>query len=341
MIARTTALALCWVLLPAAAQELREVSPRLRQLLEARDYTEAEQAIRQGLARSPDWDTGHLLLAQIYLQTGRFDLAEQSAASATRIRESLDGLMLLATATMRLNRLNDSIGWLEKAARRRPDYPEIYKMLGLDYALGGALRESEQALRRAVELAPGNWEYQYLRGRALFELGRIQEAAASLLRAVELNRASAKAWTALGQVQERRGENDAAETSYRKALEACGAGHECAWPLLQLGFLYNVRSGPAQAAAWFRRAVAARPDWARPHFYLGKALAALDDLRGARGEFEQAVKLDESRSEYHYQLAQVYRQLGEVEKAGVQLARFRSLADLESNATPSAEFAQP
>jgi tetratricopeptide (TPR) repeat protein len=249
--------------------------------------------------------------------------------------------MLLATATMRLNHLNDSIGWLEKAARLRPDYPVIYQMLGLNYALGGALRESEQALRRAAELAPGNWEYQYLRGRALFELGRVKEAGVCLERAVELNRSSAKAWTALGQAQERLGENAAAETSYNTALAACGAGRGCAWPLLQLGFLYNVRSGPVQAAAFFRRAAEARPEWARPHFYLGKALAAVDDVRGARREFEEAVRLDESRSEYHYQLAQVYKLLGEAQKAGVQFARFRNLAALESHAAPAAEFAQP
>jgi tetratricopeptide (TPR) repeat protein len=329
------ALAIAAVLLWSQADDL---PPRLRQMLEARDFLGVEREIREKLAREAGWDGGHLLLAQIYLQEGRNEEAEGSAAAALKIRESLDAFLLLARATMRLNRLNDSIGWLEKAARRQPDYPETYKLLGLDYALGGLLPAAEQAFGRAVELGPGDWESQYYHGRTLFERGRIKEARERLRRAVGLNPTSAKAWTALGQTEERLGDPEAAESSYRKAVEACGAGRDCAWPLLQLGFLYGLRNDPEGAAGFYRRAVEARPDWARPHFHLGKALAAAGELAGARRELEEAVKLDEGRSEYHYQLAQVYRRIGEREKAREELARFRKLAKLEQGTQPGLEM---
>ncbi len=337
---KTLALLLCWSVAPAAAQlsPSTPVPPRLLTLLEARDFLTAEQEVKQKLRAAPDWHIGHLLLAQIHLQTARYELAERSAETAVRIRESLDGFLLAALATMHLGRLNDSIVWLEKAAQRDPQQPEIYRILGLDYTLGEWLPQAEQAFRKAAELGPGNWEYHYLHGRALFELRRPEEALAGFGRAVKLNDSSVKAWTALGQAQERLGEAGQAEASYRRAIAACGSGRDCAWPLLQLGFLRGIQGGPEEALPHFRRAVQARPDWARPHFHLGKTLAALEQFAAARAELEMAVELDGSRPEYHYQLAQVYRRLGEPGKATAQFASFRRLRGAQAE---SAEGLEP
>jgi tetratricopeptide (TPR) repeat protein len=324
----------------AAQSQSTDVPRHIQESLKAGNYAAAQRAVEQELAHSPNWDAGYVVLAQIYAQTGRYEFAARAAASAVGIRESLDALMLLAISTMHLNRLNDSIGWLEKAARRKPDHPEIYKILGLDYALGGEMREAEKAFAKAVELQPEDWEAHYYRGRVLFELGRFMEARESQSRAVERNAAAAKAWTALGQAQERL--NDAAaETSYRKALSACGSGHDCAWPLMQLGFLYSIRNWPEQAILFFERAVESRPDWSSPHFQLGKARAASGDLRGAEAELRGAIRLEGGRAEYHYQLAQVYRRLGEAAKAAEELQVFRKLADLESHGKPRPEFTEP
>jgi tetratricopeptide (TPR) repeat protein len=184
---------------------------------------------------------------------GRYDLAEGSALSAVRLRESLDGFMLLAVATMHSGKLNESIGWLEKEAHRQADYPEIYKLLGLDYALGGMLRECEKAFRRSAELQPGNWELHYLQGRALYELGQLRESERTLRQAIKLNPSSAKSWTALGQVQEKLYGPGAAGESYQKTVGLCGAQtSECAWPLLQLGFLTERQKGPQAAESYLR-----------------------------------------------------------------------------------------
>ncbi|MGH9428540.1 MAG: tetratricopeptide repeat protein, partial [Terriglobia bacterium] len=250
--------------------------------------------------------------------------------SAVRLRESLDGFMLLALATQRLNKINESIEWLEKAARRQPGYAEIYKLLGLNYALGGMLKESEKSFRRSVELDQKNWELHYLLGRSLYEAGNLKNAEEALKVAVERNPSSVKAWTALAQVQERLNDLGLAEESYQRALELCGSQTtDCAWPLLQMGFLTERQKGPRGAEFLFRRAVAARPDWAKPHFYLGKVLVALGDLKAARTEMEAAVSLDEGKSQYHYQLAQLYRRLKNARKAEQHLTRYQALAELE------------
>jgi len=336
----TVALA-CVALLSSAAQNL-QVPQDIQTLLAAHQYVEAEQALQRELQRAPDWDVGHLLLAQIYNATGRYEAAERSALAAIRRRESVDGFLALAVATQHLGRLNESIGWLEKAANRQPDNPEIYKVLGLDYALGGNLVECEKAFRRAAQLTPQNWEFHYLHGRALYELRLYPESEKALRRATELNHQSTRAWTALGQTQELLYDPAAAEASYRKALELCGAQtRECAWPLMQLGFLASRRKGMREAEQYLRRSIQARPEWAKPHFYLGKTLASLGDSQGAIAEMEAAVRLDDSRSEYHYQLSQFYRRLGDTRKAGEHIARYQALADLERKRKTPADFSAP
>jgi tetratricopeptide (TPR) repeat protein len=316
--------------LPPAQTPPLQIPQNIQTLLDTRQYSQAEQAVQRELERTPTWDIGYVLLAQIHSVTGRYDLAERSALCAIRLRESLDGFMLLALAAQRLNKLNESIEWLDKAAQRYPHHAEIYKLLGLNYALGGMLKESEKAFRQAVELDPKNWEVHYLLGRSLYELGELKRSQEVLQEAIQRNPSSLKTWTALGQVQERLHDLTRAEGNYRKALELCAPQTtECAWPLLQMGFLIERQKGSREAESFFHQAVVARPNWAKPHFYLGKILVALNDLEGGRAEMEAAIRLDEGKSEYHYQLAQLYRRLKETQKARQHLSRYQVLAGLE------------
>jgi len=330
-------LVLCATLfVTATAQTLSPVVPRdIQALVDGKNYRAAEAAIGAELARDPRWDTGHVLLAQIYNATGRYEPAERAGMAAIRIRESLDALLALAVADMNLRKLNESIGWLERAAKLRPGSAEIYRLLGLDYALGGMMRESEQAFRRSVELAPENWEVHYLEGRALYELEKFSEARSALERAAERNPQSVKVWTALGQAQDRMGNAGAAEAGYRKALEMCGdGGRDCAWPLLEMGFLASRQSRDDEAERYFREAVEARDDWAKPHFYLGKALAARGELSAARAELEAAARLEPDQSQHQYQLAQLYRRMGETAQAKRRMSRYRELAARRKQPAP-------
>jgi tetratricopeptide (TPR) repeat protein len=180
------------LVMPAGAQvPSPEAELRLDDLLRARRFAEAEQLISEQMRALPKWEKGHLILAQIYTQRGRYDAAERSASAALRIRQSADGLLLLAVAEMHLNRLNDSVSSLEQAARLQPERAEIYNVLGTVYALDGWVEEAEKAFARAVQLGPSNWEYHYAHGRTLFDLGRFRDAVGELSRAVELSQGSA------------------------------------------------------------------------------------------------------------------------------------------------------
>jgi tetratricopeptide (TPR) repeat protein len=318
------------------------ISQEIQALLDAHDYAKAEHALKKELEHAPGWDLGHVLLGQVCNQLGEYAEAERAGLDALRIRESLDGFMVLAVADMHLGKLNESIGWLEKAANRQPDSVEIYRILGIDYALGGNLVECEKAFRRAVRLDPTNWELHYLHGQSLYELRLYEESEKALRHAIEFNPRSPRVWTALGLTQEYLYNPDAAEASYEQALEVCGSrSADCAWPLMQLGFLASRRDRTDQAEQLFRRSIAARSQWAKPHFYLGRSRAAQGDFAEARKEMETAVRLDGSRPEYHYQLSRAYLKTGEAEKAAEQENLYRKLAARERERKPPAELNEP
>jgi 2-polyprenyl-3-methyl-5-hydroxy-6-metoxy-1,4-benzoquinol methylase/Tfp pilus assembly protein PilF len=93
------------------------------------------------------------------------------------------------------------------------------------------------------------------------------------------------------------------------------------------GVIAQQRGLAEQAAAWFRRVIALRPDIAVAHQGLGSALAAAGNLGGAATAFEQALKLGgasadpRDSAQAHLNLGNLYNQLGRFEEASRAYAR--------------------
>jgi tetratricopeptide (TPR) repeat protein len=311
----------------------------IQSLLDQRKYSEAEQILVEELRQRPQWEEGQVLLGRVCNSIGRYSLAEQSAYAALKIRPSVDAYLVLATAAFNQRKLNQSIESLEKAANLQPENAVVYRILGLNYALGGMPKDSAAAFARFAKLEPANWESHYLYGRSLYELQRFPASASELRQALALNPGSPKVLTALGQTQEMLDQFADAEAAYRKAADHCTHGTEdCSWPLLQLGTLLIRQEGPEHAEPILKQAVADRPTWDKPHFQLGKAQAEMHDFVHAKREFETAIQLNESVPQYHYQLSRACRELGEREQADKEMARFRALRSEQRNAVRPTEI---
>lgn len=215
-------------------------------------YTKAEAAYREVLARQQDSPETYSNLAAMLVQTGRVAEAEILYRNA-----------------------------LEK----RPNQPEVYNNLGVLLAEADRYDEALVAYREATEL--GYAPASYNLGNLLARMERKLDAEAAYRGALKLDPNLAEAHVNLGVLLEQRTEHLEAEKEYRKALE-----NRPDYPnaLGDLGALL-VRAGRfGEAENPLRRLVALSPNDPEAHCLLGVALAATGASVDASREFEAAYE---------------------------------------------------
>jgi tetratricopeptide (TPR) repeat protein len=159
---------------------------------------------------------------------------------------------------------------------------------GIRLIEAGSFSSAVPALRRAIQLDPGEAASHHELGRALLCLGRLAEAAASLSLATTL-KDDAAAYHDLGAALQRLGLHAEAMAAYRRAVELAP---ELAEAHAALGDLLE-RAGDAEAAAQcFRRAAASAPDTEAARLNLARALILEGNFVEAEGLLRQALALN-------------------------------------------------
>ncbi len=192
-------------------------------------------------------------------------------------------------------------------------------------------------------------------GRVLNNLGRIDEAADALGRAVRLAPADGHAHAILGHVLARQGDDPGAEASWRRALQLDpdqpqalkGLARLCArsgrmqeavsclenvsasapedadnW--LNLAELYQFLESPGQAEAAFRQVIGREPDRVDAHAGLAKLLFSGGATRRAATAFRRALELDPDQAELAAGLAVCLDVFGERPEGLALLERWLS-----------------
>ena len=190
-------------------------------------------------------------------------------------------------------------------------------------------------------------------GRALNNLGRIDEAAEVLEQAVRLAHTDGHAHALYGHVLARQGDDSGAESNWRRALQLepdqpqalKGLAGLCArsgrmqeavsclekvsesapedadnW--LNLAELYQFLELPGQAEAAFRQAISHKPDRVDAHAGLARMLFAGGATRRAATAFRRALELDPDQAELAAGLAVCLDVFGERSEALALLERW-------------------
>ena len=80
-----------------------------------------------------------------------------------------------------------------------------------------------------------------------------------------------------------------------------------------------------EAAAEFRAAIQAKPDYQQAHYILGSVLRQKGDLDSALAELQTAVRLDPEDAGAHQALGMVYKQKGDQTQAGDEFKKAEAL----------------
>src|SRR5947208_651804 len=251
-----------------------------RALAEGR-YAEAEAAYEKLRQLSPGLAEVHAKLGLIFFQQKKFLQAVPELRQALKLKPALPNIdTLLSMSLSELGRYTEALPGLEKGFRRTTD-PALKRMAGLqlERAYTGLQRDSK-AVEVALELNrlyPEDPEVLYHAGRLYANFAYL-----AIMKLSQV--APGSVWThqAAGEAHESQGHHDLAIGEYREVLAL---------------------------------------DPGRPgiHFRLGRALLSrsrqTNSQADASKEFEQELQLDPTNANAAYELGEIHRKSGQLDKA--------------------------
>jgi predicted TPR repeat methyltransferase len=206
-----------------------------------------------------------------------------------------------------------------------PRHAEALQLLGLVACQQNDLPRAADLIRQAVELAPGNAEFQVNLAEVCRRMNRMGEAEAALRRAVELAPGNAFAWYNLGVVLRRLKPAEAAR-AFARALEIeprLAEAHN------NLGLLRHQAGDFGAAIELFRQALALRPGHAETENNLGLSLWKAGREHEAIGSFKTAIRARPEFVAAHLNLGTALRKLG---RRAEGLASLKHAASLDAGA---------
>lgn len=288
----------------AVPQEAPELA-RARQLMDGRQFSQAEEMLR------------------LYLRSN--DLSPSAHA-------------LLGYALLRENKPRESLQEYTRAASLRTPTADTLVNVAQDYVLLSDLDDAATWSLRAVQMEPGNANAWYNLGRVRYSQQRYGDAKSAFARALELAPDSVKAQNNLGLALEATDDIDGALTAYRKAVAMQAKlplKQRDDQPLLNLATLLLHQNKPDEAEPLLRDVAVIDPDNYRTHEQLGHLYLLRAQYPQAQAQLEQAVKLAPDQSSLHFLLGQAYRKQGKTEQAQQEFAAAQRLTSAAANAKPN------
>jgi Flp pilus assembly protein TadD len=246
-------------------------------------YTEAEQLFREAIQRAPQDASGYLGLGSVLSKLGRLEDACQILAQGLRLNEQQFALTMLGIIQRRLGDLSAARDTLRRSLDLNPDDDEAHFALGLAWAQEQPLLALEH-YGRALEIDP--------------QLPNVRRE--------------------MGDVLQRLGKNEEAETVLQQALAENPAD---AWTHNYLGHLLSLREDWKSAKKEFAASTEQRPDIGMFWSSLADACAALEEFVEAERYYLKALSLgiDDAYANARYGVLLKYR--GQLGKARYYLKR--------------------
>ena len=213
-----------------------------------------------------------------------------------------------------LERFEELINLLESVELN--DDPEMFYVLGASYK-----NLALQTLERIVEVDPESVRAHQLLGDALLAQDLFQQAAREYETAVKIEPRNPPLLYSLATAYFNQLDFERAAENYQRVLKLDPFHAEA--HLMQGSCLLRL-GRPEEAIPLLRQSLKLEPELIRAHVPMGRALAELDRTAEAIEHFELGAQTDEDGS-VHYQLFNLYRKLGEKEKAKDALLRSQEL----------------
>jgi tetratricopeptide (TPR) repeat protein len=262
--------------------------------LRSHDYAKAEVALNRALKLKPDSAESLYLLAQLDADQSRPVEALDLLVRAHKLApENTDVIFLLARVSMTQNYFEDAIPLLESGIKIAPQRVDLHAALGESFFMAGKADKAADEFKTLIALDPSARSYAFM-GLSYRHLGRFDEARKYFQLGLKQDPHNATCLFNMGYIEERQGNEAAAETLFQQTLRSNPDFPEA---LLELANLRISKKKFAEAAELLRR----------------------------------YVKTSRSPSAGYYKLAMVERNLHQTDAAQRDLSVFQTLS---KNASP-------
>ena len=199
-----------------------------------------------------------------------------------------------------------------RLASTQPGSAEARSELGRALFEQGKMEEAAAAFKEAIELNPGLPEAHNNLGLARVALGRAAEAVECYREAIRLRPAFAQAHNNLGIALRQQGKIDEAVACCREAVRI---SPHMAEAHNNLGTARDEQGNYLEAIASLEQALRIRPDFAKAYNNLGIAYWHLGDYEQAASSCRKAIELTPELAEAHNNLGNVLRDEGRYDEA--------------------------
>jgi protein O-mannosyl-transferase len=244
----------------------------------------------------------------------------------------LDVLNNLGLTLLRLNRYQESISVLQRAAKLHPKSAAAHLNLGLAFSRAGRREDAINQLRLGLAITPNHADALAQLGLDLILTGRNQEAIQVLNRAVDLRPDSVEIHDQLGSALAHTGKISLAIEQFRKAQQLDNNDLNAHYNLA----LLLADSGDADGAtSHFEQALRIKPDFAETHNTYADFLRKRGRIPQAIERYQAAIQANPAFLQAYINLAQTLAQAGRSAEAftiGEQAIRAARSANQEAAA---------
>lgn len=237
----------------------------------------------------PD-STARRRLAELYAETGKPDEARRVALDAAINHNGAEKTQLaLGFAELNRGRLRPAEEAMRRAVELAPESADAWTGLGAVLMKLTRVVEAEKAFDQAVRLAPGQANHLANRSMVRLELKRVQLALDDALKAIELDPKSVGGGRQAALAYLAAGKPREAGMAFQKleGLSSVTPDERVSWAESLLG-----TGNPDQALAMVRQAEAADPKLLRMCLTTAKILGAKGDVEGALRYELRAIEID-------------------------------------------------
>jgi tetratricopeptide (TPR) repeat protein len=172
--------------------------------------------------------------------------------------------------------------------------------------------QAGRVCEQIIQSRPGNSDAHNILGVSLAALGRMDEAVASLKRAIKINGEAASYHANLGEILRQVGKLDEAAVAIEKAIKL---DPDNAQALNNLGIIQYERKQFAEAVENYRRALEINPAMSEALNNLGNALRLTGDIDGALQAYQEALTQRAVYPEVYNNLGTLLQQDRRIEEA--------------------------